>query len=246
MAQRGFDFDRVPSAAGPAGLRGYLELHIEQGPVLEHSGEEIGIVTSIVGLVGLQVRLEGESNHAGTTPMGLRRDALAGAARAVLELRDMARSRPGHTANVGTISVQPGGKNVIPGVCEFSVDVRAAEPADYRDLDAATRALLERIAREEGLGISISELYRLDPVPMKAGMIGALERAADLEGASWRRMPSGAGHDAQVIAPHVPTGMLFVSSRKGISYSPLEHTKPEHCSTGSRALARAVTLLAGT
>lgn len=244
MAERGFDFDRAPDAAAVSAVRGYLELHIEQGPVLERGGEDVGIVTSIVGLIGLGARLEGQANHAGTTPMTLRRDALAGGARAVLELRDLARGHEGQTANVGTIAVEPGGGNVIPGVCEFTVDVRAAAPADFETLDGRARAVLERIAHEEGLALTIRELYRVQPVPLDTGMIDALERAAELEGASSRRMPSGAGHDAQVIAPHVPTGMLFVPSRGGISHNPAEYTSPEHCATGSRVLRRAVTMLA--
>ncbi len=224
-------------------VRGYLELHIEQGPVLEQSGEQIGVVTSIVGLLGLQVRLTGQANHAGTTPMDMRRDALAGASRAVLELRDLARRLPTVTANVGTIAVEPGGKNVIPGACSFSVDIRAADQATYLTLDAATRATLARIASEESLGLEVTEIYRLAPVPMDTAFVDAIERAAELEGASHRRMPSGAGHDAQVIAPHVPAGMLFVPSRGGISHNPAEHTEPEQCATGSRVLARAVKLL---
>jgi len=212
--------------------------------VLEQSGEEIGVVTSIVGLLGLQVRLEGQANHAGTTPMNMRRDALAGAARAVLELRDLARQAPSVTANVGTIAVEPGGKNVIPGACDFSIDIRAADHATYLTLDEAARGILARIAAEESLSLTVSEIYRLDPVPMDTAFVDAIERAAELEGASARRMPSGAGHDAQIIAPHVPAGMLFVPSRGGISHNPAEHTDPAQCATGSRVLARSVQLLA--
>ena len=244
MRACGFDFDAVPAAAQLDRVRGYLELHIEQGPVLEHSGDDVGIVTSIVGLIGLQVRLLGQANHAGTTPLALRRDALAGGARAVLELRDLARRTAGVTANVGTISVEPGGKNVVPGSCEFTVDIRSASPDVYRTLDDSARSLLQRIAHEETLELTVAEIYRLEPVPLDTAIIDTLERAAELEGASSRRLPSGAGHDAQVIASHVPTGMLFVPSRGGISHNPAEHTTPEQCALGSRVLARAVTLLA--
>ncbi len=245
MQARGFDFDAIPAAAQLDRVRGYLELHIEQGPVLEHSGDDVGIVTSIVGLVGLHVRLEGQANHAGTTPMTLRRDALAGGARAVLELRELARRTAGVTANVGVISVEPGGKNVVPGACELTVDIRSADPGVYGTLDATARGLLERIAREEALELTVSELYRLEPVPLDTTIIDAFERAAELEGATARRMPSGAGHDAQILAPHVPAGMLFVPSRGGISHNPAEYTTPGQCAIGSRVLARAVTLLAG-
>lgn len=245
MREQGFDLDAVSAASKLDRVRGYLELHIEQGPVLENTGVDVGIVTSIVGLVGLHVRMEGQANHAGTTPMRLRRDALAGAARAVLELRDLARRTDGMTSNVGVISVEPGGKNVVPGVCEFAVDIRSASRDGYEALDGNARMVLQRIAEEEGLGLTVSEIYRLEPVPLDAAMIDVLERAAAIEGASAVRMPSGAGHDAQVIAPRVPTGMLFVPSRGGISHSPSEHTSPEHCAVGSRVLARAVELLAG-
>ena len=244
MRACGFEFDALAAASQLASVRSYLELHIEQGPVLEQSGDDVGIVTSIVGLVGLHVRLQGQANHAGTTPMRLRRDALAGGARAVLELRELARRTDGVTANVGVISVEPGGKNVVPGACEFTVDIRSASPDVYRTLDDAARGLLERIAREETLELTVSEIYRLEPVPLDTAVVALLERAAELEGASALRMPSGAGHDAQILAPHVPTGMLFVPSRGGISHNPAEYTTPEQCATGSRVLARAVTLLA--
>ena len=245
MQAHGFDFDAVPAAARLDGVRGYLELHIEQGPVLEQSGDDVGIVTSIVGLVGLHVRLEGQANHAGTTPMALRRDALAGGARAVLELRDLARRTPGVTANVGVISVEPGGKNVVPGACEFTVDIRSASPEVYRTLDDSARGLLQRIAREETLDLTVAEIYRLEPVPLDTGIVDVLERAAELEGASALRLPSGAGHDAQVLAPHLPAGMLFVPSRGGISHNPAEYTTPGQCALGARVLARAVMLLTG-
>lgn len=244
MARQGFHFERLPQARAIDRVGCYLELHIEQGPVLEHAGIDIGVVTAIVGLIGYHVRLEGQANHAGTTPMAMRRDALAGAARVALELRDLARATEGMTANVGVIGVEPGGKNVVPGVCDFTIDVRSATREGFDALHGRVRAILERIAGEEQLGLAVTEIYRLDPLVMDAGIVDAFERAAELEGASHLRLPSGAGHDAMIVGAHVPAGMLFVPSRGGISHNPAELTPPEQCDLGARVLARTVELLA--
>jgi hydantoinase/carbamoylase family amidase len=235
----------VPEAAHVGDLGSYLELHIEQGPVLETEGVEIGIVTGIVGLIGFRARFLGEANHAGTTPMRLRRDALCGAATAVLALRDAARARDDITTNVGIISAEPGGFNVVPGAAEFTVDVRSATEEGYALLEPLVRDTLEGIASEQQLELELSEAYRLEPLPLDAELIETLERAARDEGASSMRLPSGAGHDAMEIGRHVPAAMLFVPSRSGISHSPEEFTDPEHCELGARVLARALERLLG-
>jgi allantoate deiminase len=240
MSKLGFDFELVPSARRVHQLGGYLELHIEQGPVLETEGIEIGIVTGIVGLIGFRARFVGEANHAGTTPMRLRRDALCGAATAVLALRDAARSRDDITTNVGIISAEPGSFNVVPGAAEFTIDVRSATPEGYATLEPLVRETLGRIADEQQLELELSEAYRLEPLPLAPELIDVLEQAARAEGATSMRMPSGAGHDAMEVGRHVPAGMLFVPSRKGISHSPEEFTEPEHCELGARVLARAL------
>jgi allantoate deiminase len=240
MAEAGFDFERLTDARGVDRIGAYLELHIEQGPVLERAGVDVGIVTGIVGLLGFRVRFLGEANHAGTTPMELRHDALAGTSRAVLALRDEARQRDDMTANVGMCTVAPGGFNVIPGVAEFSVDVRSPTPEGFARIDRFVRSTLERIADEEGLALELEETHRLEPVPLDPALQDVLERAADREGATHMRMPSGAGHDAMVIGRHVPAAMLFVPSRGGISHNPDEYTAPEQCELGARVLARAL------
>ena len=240
MAEAGFDFERLPAARGIDRIGAYVELHIEQGPVLERAGVDVGIVTGIVGLLGFRARLVGEANHAGTTPMELRRDALAGTARAVITLRDEARRRDDMTANVGMCTVSPGGFNVIPGVAEFSVDVRSPTPEGFARIDRFVRDTLERISAEEGLELELEETHRLDPVPLDPALQDVLERAAEREGASHMRMPSGAGHDAMVLGRHVPAAMLFVPSRGGISHNPDEYTAPEQCELGARVLARAL------
>ena len=238
MAEQGFDFDALPRARGVDGIGAYLELHIEQGPVLESEGLEIGIVTGIVGLIGYRARFVGEANHAGTTPMRLRRDALCGAATAILELRDAALARDDITTNVGIVSAEPGGSNVVPGAAEFSIDVRSATPEGYASLEPLVRDTLGRIASEQGLELELREVYRLEPLPLAPELVDALEQAAADEGATHRRLPSGAGHDAMEVGRHVPSGMLFVPSRKGISHNPDEFTEPEHCELGARVLAR--------
>jgi allantoate deiminase len=243
MARAGFDFEHLPQARGVDGVGAYLELHIEQGPVLEQNGEDIGVVTAITGLLGFRVRFLGAANHAGTTPMDARRDALAGAARVVLALREEAREREGMTANVGKLLVEPGGFNVIPGLAEFTIDVRSPTPEGYERAEAFVRETVQRVAAEEGLGVEISTTHRKPPVALDQGLQETLVAAAEAEGASYRRMPSGAGHDAMVLAHHVPAAMLFVPSRGGISHSPEEYTPPEQCELGARVLAGAVRAL---
>jgi allantoate deiminase len=244
MAAGGFDFDRLAEARGIDRVGAYLELHIEQGPVLEQEGIDLGVVTGIAGLLGFRVTLTGEANHAGTTPMAVRRDALAGAARVVLALRDEARSRRDMTANVGILTVAPGGFNVIPGTAEFTIDVRAGEAERFAGAEAFVRETLERMAEEEQLGLEVAETHRKRPTPLDPELQELLAVSAEAEGATVRRMPSGAGHDAMVLAKHVPAAMLFVPSRAGVSHSPDEYTAPEQCELGARVLGRAVAALA--
>jgi hydantoinase/carbamoylase family amidase len=245
MKAAGFDFDRLPAAHRVDELGGYLELHVEQGPVLEHEGLDVGVVTSIVGLRGFRARLTGEANHAGTTPMRMRRDAFAGAARVALALRDAALARGDMTANVGIVQVEPGGFNIIPAACEFTIDVRSGTEDGYAQLEPLVRGALDEAANEGNLDVQLTELFRLDPLPLDPQLVDAVERAAADEGASHVRMPSGAGHDAMEVGRHVPAAMLFVPSRAGISHSPDEWTSPEHCERGARVLARTLELLVG-
>jgi allantoate deiminase len=243
MAASGFDFDRLGEAEAVDRVGAYFELHIEQGPVLEQEGLALGIVTGIAGLLGLRVRLTGEANHAGTTPMASRRDALAGAARIVLELRDEARSRGEMTTNVGILTVAPGGFNVIPGTAEFTIDARAGDADAFARAETSVCDTLERIAAEEQLELDVTETHRKPPTPLDPELQELLAEAAAAEGATARSMPSGAGHDAMILAKQVPAAMLFVPSRAGISHSPDEYTPPEQCELGARVLARAVRAL---
>jgi allantoate deiminase len=243
MAAGGFDFEQLGEAKAVDRVGAYLELHIEQGPVLEQEGLDLGIVSGIAGLLGFRVRLSGEANHAGTTPMASRRDALAGASRIVLELRDEARSRGDMTANVGILTVAPGGFNVIPGTAEFTIDARAGDADTFSRAERFVRDTLERVAAEEQLELEVTKTHRKPPTPLDPELQELLAEEAAAEGATARSMPSGAGHDAMVLAKHVPAAMLFVPSRAGISHSPDEYTSPEQCELGARVLARAVRAL---
>ncbi|MFL5927407.1 MAG: M20 family metallo-hydrolase [Gaiellaceae bacterium] len=237
MSERGHALDLVGAANRVGEIGAYLEVHIEQGPLLEAEGVQIGVVTSIVGLRGFRVRLLGQANHAGTTPMGLRRDALAGAARIVLELREQARARENVTANVGRISVAPGGANVVPGLAEFTIDVRAATPDAVAELERLVEEAVSRVAREEGLEAELEPTFALEPLELDPQLVDAVERASSAEGATSRRMASGAGHDAMVVGRHVPAAMIFVPSRGGISHSPDEYSSPAEVELGMRVLA---------
>jgi acetylornithine deacetylase/succinyl-diaminopimelate desuccinylase-like protein len=177
--------------------------------------------------------------------MERRRDALVGAARVAVALRDEALSQPEMTANVGMIRVEPGGSNVIPGVCEFTIDVRSPGEEGYRRIESFVRDLLQSVAGEERLELEVRERTRHDPTPLDPGLQAALEQAAELEGARAVRLPSRAAHDAMVLAQHVPAAMLFVPSRAGVSHSPDEFTEDRHCELGARVLARALELLVG-
>lgn len=244
MRRWGLDPGRIGEAKAVDRVGAYLELHVEQGPVLDRSGEEIGVVSGIVGMAQARVRIGGEANHAGTTPMEGRRDALVGMARAALALREEAIARGG-TATVGSVAVQPGAFTVIPASCEFSVDFRVGSQEEFDGLPELIEATVRSACEPDGLEAEVELTDADPPVEMDAAIVAQLERAAAAEGARRRRMPSGAGHDAMLIAPHVPTGMLFVPSRDGVSHSPREFTEPEHCELGVRVLARALEALVG-
>jgi hydantoinase/carbamoylase family amidase len=246
MAKAGFSFERLPEATAIDDVGAYMELHIEQGRELERAGADVGFVTGLTGVLGLRVTFRGSADHAGATPMSDRRDALVGAARAVVALRDGAAHSPRSIrTTVGTIALKPGGVNVIPGSCEFSVDLRSTQPTEFEEAEARIIALLEGIAAEERLEMEVRRTTREPPCEFDARITAAFRRAAAAAGAAGRDIVSGGGHDAAVIGRHVPSGMLFVPSRDGVSHNPAEYTAPEQCELGARVLARAVAELAG-
>jgi len=201
---------------------GYLELHIEQGPVLEKEHQSLGIVEAIVGQGRFELTFLGQANHAGTTPMRLRHDAMAAAAAWIVAVEQYARERDGLVATVGRVETKPGAGNVIPGEVVATLDVRHAE--DVVRKQAVTELLVEaeRAAAARGVRVTRRELMEQAAVPMDAGLSERLIKAAKHTGHDARRMVSGAGHDAMIVARKVPSAMLFLRSPAGLSHHPEE------------------------
>ena len=228
-AIRGFGLDvgRLEDAEMSPGTVGFVECHIEQGPLLEARGLALGVVEAIAGQTRLELTFAGEANHAGTTPMGYRRDALMAAAEWMVWVEQTARVWPGEglRATVGRIEASPGAANVIPGTVVLTLDVRHAE--DVARLDAVRRMLeaAERIAGERGVTVSAMEMSAQASTPMDAGLVGMLGEACAAAGYEAPRMVSGAGHDAMVLAQRVPSAMLFVRTPRGLSHHPEESVR---------------------
>ena len=226
-------------------IRAFLELHIEQGPVLETSGTDLGLVTAIAGITRIEIVLTGRPDHAGTTPMGTRADALVAAAGMVTAIEAEATRLAGEgshfTATVGEFSIEPGAANVVPSRARMLIDARAAERPQMD-------AFLEWIAaRIDALPPGISGEYKVlsdnQPTPMDAGQVRALAGAADHIGASHRQMVSGAGHDAAFMARIAPAAMVFVPCKGGRSHCPEEWAETDDIALGAEALAQAVITL---
>ncbi len=223
----------------------FIELHIEQGRILFDERINLGIVQAITGLEQQRVTVKGRADHAGTTPMDLRRDALQGAAQMAVEITRLVEQegRPA-VVTLGKWEVKPGAVNVIPDEVNFSIDVRHPEEEIKQRLAAAIRARCEAIAQERGLAVSSEITSDSLPSRMDAALQAVLMQSAETCGASWRAMPSGAGHDSQEIARHLPTAMLFVPSVEGRSHSATEYTTPEDAARGAIVLATALYQLA--
>lgn len=240
---------------GPAGDLGprwirpntFLELHIEQGPVLEASGKAIGVVEGVQGFHWLDVFVAGQANHAGTTPMHQRRDALAAAAEMVLTAEKFAREGLVGVATAGVIEAQPGSLNIVPGGARFSLDLRDPDAATLHKATAEIRRAFNAIARTRSVSVDICTLSAADPVCFDVGLVGLVEELACRRApGETLRMFSGAGHDAQIIAHWAPTAMIFVPSTGGISHNPREHTDDEHLHMGAQVLCDAMLALSST
>jgi N-carbamoyl-L-amino-acid hydrolase len=245
LAFIGGDPDRLDEVVRrPGDVAGYLELHIEQGGVLEAEQIPIGVVEGIVGIRRWNVRVEGMANHAGTTPMPSRRDALVAAARLVDAVYGITTGRPGAAvATVGRIEAVPGAPNVIPGEVRFTVEIRDLDMATIDELHEQFRAASDEIGAETGTAFSWQPFYLSRSALMTDDLELAVESAAHGLGLATRRMPSGAGHDAQSVARFAPAGMIFVPSRGGISHSPDEYTSPQQIGQGADVLLQALLTL---
>ena len=223
----------------------YIELHIEQGPVLEREGVPIGAVQNLQGISWQMVTIDGDANHAGTTPISMRRDAGHAAARVITFLRDRAKASNTPTvATVGCIDFEPNVINVIPSRARFTVDLRDPDEDRLKEEEAALAAFLDHLAAEEQVGISVERLARFEPVTFDRRIVELVEKAARERGLACRRMTSGAGHDAQMIARIAPSAMIFVPSIGGISHNPKEHTTDEDLVAGANVLLDVVRELA--
>ena len=230
----GYDPGQISQAARPVNsVAAYLELHIEQGGILDKAGIPIGVVLGIVGIRPLHATFQGYANHAGTTPMADRQDALVKAAPFIPMVRDVA-VRHGIVGTIGTVHVHPGAPNVIPGQVDLTVEIRSL---DDKLLDRAAAELAEHAAQ---LGATFHEASNKSQVMSDPRIMEALATASDDLGLAHRTMASGAGHDAMCMADLGPEAMLFVPSRGGVSHSPDEYTEPEHCVNGARVLLGAL------
>ena len=215
----------------------YVELHIEQGPVLEAEGTIIGVVENLAGISWQEITIVGQANHAGTTPMDLRADAALAAARIIMFIHDLAlKFGPGQRATAGSLTLEPGLVNVIPGSARLTVDLRNPDNQVLIRAEAALAEFLLTLQEDSGISISTRSLVRFDPVGFDRGIANVIEKSARGLKLSSRRMTSGAGHDAQMIARIAPSGMIFVPSKGGISHNGLEDTEELHLLAGARVL----------
>ena len=244
MREHGLDPAEIP-ASRRADVAAFLELHIEQGALLEQAGLEVGIVTAITGQYRARVAVEGRPDHAGTTPMDLRRDAYLGAAEMALAVAAVAErlGRPA-VATVGAVRLEPGASNVVPGRAAFTIDARHPDQEQRRALIDGIVGACRAVALRRRLRLDWDVRMDEPPQPMDDRLRGLLGRCADDLGTRWMAMPSGAGHDSQVLARAFPTAMIFVPSHDGRSHSPAEHTPVEQMVPGVRVLAEALRRLA--
>ncbi|MDA0369925.1 MAG: Zn-dependent hydrolase [Actinomycetota bacterium] len=225
----------------------FVELHIEQGPVLEREGFRFGAVTGVQGISWQEVTIEGQSNHAGTTPMSMRRDPALVAARLTVFLRELAERMGGdQVCTVGRIEIVPNLINVVPRSATLTLDVRNTDEVLLSAAESEIDSFLRRIAEDEDVDISRRILARFEPVEFDARVIDTVQRAIERRGHSVRRLPSGAGHDAQMLARVCPTAMIFTPSHLGISHNPAEHTDDADLVDGAQLLLDVIMELVDT
>ncbi len=239
LAEHGVDLDRVKEAGKQLeNVAAYLELHIEQGPVLERMDLPLGVVLGTFGVVRHAVRFTGQHAHSGSTPMDVRRDAFIAAARSATEFRDDAARRDDVRATTGFVNVSPAIVTAFNGWCEMSLDQRALDAGVLAEmLETATEAS-ERVAGEENVSVEWERLWEIEPIPFDGGLISLAEEAVNEVAGESHRLPSGPLHDAAEMARLMPTVMLFVKSLKGLSHTKEEDTPEEDLELAVQALHR--------
>ncbi|GJD44817.1 N-carbamoyl-L-amino-acid hydrolase [Methylobacterium cerastii] len=236
---------RGTDAVGDQAIGAFVELHIEQGPILEAEGLTVGVVEGGQGIAWFDGTITGFEAHAGTTPMPRRRDALLGLAEIALAVERIARAHaPTAVATVGEAVIGAPSRNVVPGLVRFTLDVRDPKSEVLDAIEAELRASLPAIAERRNLAVDLARIWRKEPVPFDPGVIAAVDAAAESLGLSRRRMVSGAGHDACNLAGRVPTAMIFVPCKDGVSHNESESATPADCAAGADVLLQTVLTLA--
>ncbi|MGJ8545670.1 MAG: hydantoinase/carbamoylase family amidase [Sulfitobacter sp.] len=235
--------DLVTGPVDPEQFQGFVELHIEQGPYLESGGDQIGVVTDIVGIRDMKITMEGQQNHAGTTPMHLRRDAFQALAAFNEALNDRLQNvvTPQTVWTIGHVSLHPNASSIVPGKVRFSMQWRDGDAARLGRMESVIRDVAQEVAQARGMALSFGPMLGLEPVKMDAKLCGALEIGAEaVAPGKWRNMPSGALHDATNVSKLMPVAMLFVPSIDGISHAFEEDTDEADLVAGVKVLAQAV------
>lgn len=236
---------RGTAPVGTPVVDSFVELHIEQGPVLEREGVQIGVVEGVQGISWTEFTVEGQSNHAGTTPMAMRHDAGLVAAQVAVFVRELSARMGGRQlATMGAVRLSPNLVNVIVQKAVFTADLRNTDSAALAQAEADMHAFAARVAEDEGVRLSSRSLARFEPVAFDPRVVDLVERQAKALGCSHQRMPSGAGHDAQMLARVCPSAMIFVPSAGGLSHNVREHTEPDDLLRGAQLLLQVVLELA--
>jgi allantoate deiminase len=242
MKDFGLDPERLQEAVlSPQEIEAYIELHIEQGPVLENEGLDLGIVDSIVGITAYEVEINGRPDHAGTTPMNMRYDALAAASRIIQGIRGFAGEKnDGTVATVGKLELSPGAVNIVPGRVVFTFESRSKNFSSVEDVVKKINVLLQHVCEGDGLSYSMKKLVELEPTPMNGEIVSRLEQSAKELGIPHRKMHSGAGHDAMFMAGITKAGLIFVPSKNGRSHCPEEWSEYEKIARGAELILDAL------
>ena len=223
-------------------VKSFIEIHIEQGKVLEHEQKTIGIVTGIAAPERFYVTIRGNADHSGATPMNLRHDALCGASKIILGIEEIAsmQEEPPVVGTVGVVEVTPGAMNVIPGAVKLGVDIRSISKVARNSVVTLVKEFIDITTEKRGLSYTIETIAQDHPVEMHPAMIREIEEAVKSVGVEYMTMPSGAGHDAMHWAEVVPTGMIFIPCRDGISHNPAEFAEMDDIITGADVLDKVV------